>query len=244
MRTRTFIGLIFLTALLMIAAIPAALETTTKGAVSLLKSSGAMKDDEKKTKHVDAQGNVVDEKPLEYDPRVELKGYQADGEDLRDTLPDQTRLDQPAHRLVSGNQRVSTNSGILREDKFIPAMGLRTGVVLDANNCPVLPRDVNARLLWANEEKRAVYERAIGSANDSAECLRTFNENLRRATTSVNEMLPADQRRRDILNRATFETVLIAREFDRIFRDVFADADASYDLELDRLAESRGETGP
>lgn len=233
MRTRSFIGLILLVALLIVASTPALLQASAHGVERLGIRANLLQDHEadyRRTLREDAEESEAE--PAE--PAMVLKGHTLDPEtgDLRDTASGAERAANQRGRLSEGDVRVRLPGQLEDQDAYSrPPVYAEDGMLLDSTGCPVFEADADLVATMADEEARALAATKVGAADDAAACEAALNAQLA-AVDDETDVVPADRARLGSLNRQESERLWL--ELMRI--DLFTDM-LGYDG--DRLIDTR-----
>jgi hypothetical protein len=173
MRTRTFIGMILLILVLMVASTPALLDVVAIGVQKAAVRVGlpgvpapATAAKKPSTKAATGAGTVS--------ARLELKGYLVGKPDLRDSYStaeraaiESNRLGSGAHRQLLSNQ---LKDSTLKSD---PIPGVN-GVLLDSVGCPRFAVGDDVVALMADPTIAANYNAKVAAADDPAGCSTAF----------------------------------------------------------------------
>lgn len=209
MRNRSFIGLIFLVMILMIASIPALLEPTSNGIETVLVKAGALPDTEAKAKKDAAEDAKSAGDPPES--RLLLKGHELtkDG-DLRDTYTTTVRSSNQHGRLVEGDTRVGMPGEQTNQDAYSrPLVTADGGMILDSTGCPVFDPETNVDLLFQNADTKQTYVNKAGSADDPTACLAALDARAAADAKIPTALLPGDRRQAAASVRSDSDRMLI-----------------------------------
>lgn len=188
MRTRTFIGLIFLIAALFVASNPALLEPTAQGVERVALRAGVI-DEPKQEPGSEVLLDAKQKKSADpVEARLQLNGYvREESGDLRDTTPIGERETNTRRRLESGTYRAQLPGEYAYHSSDSPPIAAEGKLLLDAEGCPVLRPEVDIVKLVGDEKEFARYEAQSAKADDPEVCEARFAESMEAA-------LPAAQR--------------------------------------------------
>lgn len=223
MRTRSFIGLIFLIVALLIASTPTLLQPTSHGIEVLAAKAGVIDAPSSSTKSesTSSSGDGGSSDPLEA--RLELKGHvlQENG-DMRDTATQIERASNQRGRLEAGGQRILMPGQQENQDAYsLPPVLAEDGLRLDSTGCPTFAEDADIVTLWADEKVQALYEERAGQADDPEACAAAITLEVRAAVRSNTTMLPGDRRRTSASIRSDSERLMFELEMNAMYDAIF-----------------------
>jgi hypothetical protein len=234
MRTRTFIGLVFLIAALLVASTPPLLNATASGVETVGIQTGLMtapgQTKESKAARKAAEKTV--------DPALQLRGYafQENG-DFRDTVAVDERAAVGHDRLVAGNSRVALPGQWTEGSDDTPHSMDASGVLLDATGCPVFPTGTDVAALMADTKVQATYGGLVAKADDPVAC-QAFVEDLMNGKAATPTVTPGVDRQRASITRGSRTAILIGLRQVELLEQLMSDSDMN-----DKLDEMRGTGG-
>lgn len=237
MRTRSFIGLILLVALLIVAASPALLQSSANGMEQLAIDWNLVDDPqaeyEQSLNRDEESQSDPDAEPAE--PQLTLKGHVLDPEtgDLRDTVTESTRASNQRGRLERGNRRVLMPGQLENQDAYsLPPVVDEGAFLRDDANCPRFePWDPVA--MWDDNETRGQWLAAAGDADDPALCRQLLEARVEQAREGT-LIERADRHRLGTLSE--FDSERLWLELMRM--DLFA---SMTEVDEDRLSDTRAD---
>jgi hypothetical protein len=176
MRTRSFIGLMLLVAILIVVSTPAILEPTAEGVEHLAVSAGIADDNEAALERERAQDAAQTTVPVEA--KLVFKGHVVDPKsgDLRDTATARERASNQRGRLVAGDQRQLMPGQLEDQDAFSrPPVLTEEGMVLDDTGCPVFADGVDPLAVMGDAKLKAQFAARAAKADDPAACTNSIN---------------------------------------------------------------------
>lgn len=227
LRTRTFLGMVVLVIMLMVASTPALLDPTAERLQSAAAQAGVpnisapgeaaraeAKARAKAKKQAEQEGTAIE-------AALALRGrtVEADGS-LRDQYDPNART--TGSRLAIGSHRTVLADGAAPVKTPPP---LEDGVLLDRTGCPQFSSDQDVATLWADPVSRARYEAKVASADDPAGCSTLFTQRRDEATgADVRTMLPGDARDAASLRRGRTADVGFLLTYQRMLETMLPDA--------------------
>ena len=209
MRTRTFLGLILLVAALLVSATPALLTPASRGVEQLAARAGVpgVQVPERATQRADGAAATPVESSLE------LKGYVAEGTDLRDQFRVGERSANHSRRLLDGRGRTLLPGERRGSEVDAPPYSSDEGILLDAEGCPVFRPETDVAKLWKNPDSRQLYVDRAASADDPAAC-RTMLDERRGIAVGSTDGAAATLARRELagIERGDLTSMLISLE--------------------------------
>lgn len=235
MRTSSFIGLIFLAAMLIVVSTPSLLNSTATGIETIGIGAGLVKDEQAEYDRAlrrDAQSrNGEGVEPAE--PELMLKAHVIDPDngDLRDTVSPEVRESNQRGRLASGTRRALLPGQLANRDaNSLPPVVDPGAFLRDDANCPRFePWDPVA--MWSSPETRGQWLAAAADAEDPGLCRQLLRLRVEQAREG-NAVERADRRRLGTMSE--FDSERLWLELMRI--DLFA---AMSQLDGDRVADAR-----
>lgn len=221
MRTRTFIGLIFLVAALLVAANPVLLGQASNGLHALGITSGLIPDRAKQIKAQQAARAKVD--PV--DSVLELKGYQVqENGDLLDMTSVGDRESNQAGRTSTGRRRIALPGEKLNSDAYVDPPSVNAdGLLLDPTSCPVLQDAYAAQRVIDDASVKAQILTASAKADDPAACRAELQTKLDEVQNKL-DLLPGERRGYAASVRGDRERMLIDMVQLGLYSSVFGDA--------------------
>ncbi len=222
MRTRSFIGLILLIAVLMVVSIPALLQPASAGLETALVKAGLLEDQQKafeQARKIDAS-----QSDAKVTNSMMLKGHELNEEtgDLRDTVSVEKRNSNEHGRLVDGDRRVLLPGQLVDQDAYTtPPITGEDGMVLDNTGCPVVQEDANLSTLFEDADTKAKFQEKADAADDPAACSKTLNDRLDADQNKTATLLPGDKRRMTQQIRGTSNRMLMDAYMDELYAAFF-----------------------
>lgn len=180
MTAKTFIGLIFLIAALLVASVPELLEPTAAGVEKAAVSVGVLPKAKPAAAEAKQPANTGDDTA---DPRLTLRGFvQEEDGDLRDTVDPIDRESNLRGRLETGTARISLPGQVADPGGSVPPASSEDGVLLDITGCPLFRPDTDVAVLLANPAMQALYSSKVADADDPAACNTLLQERIATAT--------------------------------------------------------------
>ncbi|MCW2960855.1 MAG: hypothetical protein JWM25_1547 [Thermoleophilia bacterium] len=221
MRTRNFIGLIMLVLALMVASTPELLTPAAKGAEAVLAKANMPGFTEQRVTTKPADG-VSAAEPV--DPVLEIKGHAVEEDsDLRDRYSTSEREMNSSGRLNEGRGRRTLPGQQAVADPFENPAELQDGVLLDNGGCPVFSEGSNVAAIWADADRRALYESKAAAADDPAGCAKVLTSRRAEADAMNAWKLPGDRRDTAATLRGRTGTVALMTTMAQLYEDVFGD---------------------
>ncbi len=190
MRTRSFIGLILLVALLMVATIPVLLEPATAGVERLFVRAGwKVAEEERK---LDAANDA--DQPV--DATLMLKGHELqESGDLRDTATTTERASNQTGRLADGARRAGL-PGMLEDQNAYsrPPVLAQDGVLLDITGCPVFAERDDVAAMFLDPEVEQKYADKAAAADNPDACTAAIEARVAADEADPQQLLPGDER--------------------------------------------------
>lgn len=178
MRTRTFIGMILLILVLIVASTPSLLDVVSGGVQNAGARAGVPGMKAPKPSSTTA---VATKGGGKVNSQLELKGYLVGKPDLRDGYSDAERAATESYRLGSGAHRQllanQPKDGMLGSDPIPGA----NGVLLDSAGCPRFSADDDVVTLMADPTMAALYDGKVAAADDPAACKVAFAARVKAA---------------------------------------------------------------
>lgn len=198
MRTSSFIGLIFLIAILIVISTPTLLQSTASGLEQVGIKSALITDTQaefNRSLNRNDQGSAATDGE-QSDATLMLRGHILDQEtgDLRDAIPTQLRSSNMRGRLAGGAQRALMPGQVdTRTSQNLPPVLNEGAFLRDDTNCPRFePWDPVA--MWNNPQTRSQWLTAAAEADNPAECRRILAAKAKEAR-GTNSLERADRRR-------------------------------------------------
>lgn len=212
MRTRSFIGLILLVAMLIVVSTPALLNPSADGIERLAIKAGIVDDTQAALQREREQDAAQSTDPVKA--RLVFKGHEVDAKtgDLRDTATAQERASNQRGRLVSGSQRQLMPGQLEDQDAFSrPVPQTADGMTLDDTGCPVIPDGMDPLAVMGNPTMKAQLTAKVAQADDPAACTTSINELVTEAKTAqtVSSSASPSSRRADSIRRRSLNGIAI-----------------------------------
>lgn len=209
MRTRSFIGLIFLVIILMIVSIPALLVPTAAGVERVGVALGAFPDAEAKAKKDAAEDAASSAEPPEA--ALVLKGHTltADG-DLRDTATPAERASNQHGRLAEGDTRTLLPGQLSDQDAYSrPPISAENGMLLDSTGCPTFDENTDVAAMFADAKVQKAYVAKAAKADDPKACTALLDARAAADAKLPETLLPGDRRQASQMIRTDSDRMLI-----------------------------------
>ncbi|MCW2924314.1 MAG: hypothetical protein JWM98_1718 [Thermoleophilia bacterium] len=234
MRNRTFLGLIFLVAALLVASTPQLLAPTSRGVELVAIKAGVMQDPAKAAPHRPkrsgkggnaAEGQLVVQgyklAPAAGEQMM-IKGYFVDPKtgDMVDGSDIGVRGAHPT-RLAAGADRARL-PGAPVIDRVNPPVLSQDGVLLDITNCPVFPADANVASIIADPTTKQLYANKAASADDPKACRTALDATIKAAVSPTGFALPGDRRQLAASVRTDSQRLMFDLYANGMYQDVFA----------------------
>lgn len=222
MRTRSFIGLVLLVAILMVVSVPALLTPAAAGVENGLVKAGLLNDEERafeQQRKIDASQT---KEPVEE--RMMLKGHLLDEEtgNLRDTVTVDKRTSNERGRLAEGDRRVLLPGQLSDQDAYsLPPVATEGAMVLDDTGCPVVPDGQSLSALFEDPAVRRAYQKKANGADDPSGCAKSINERLKADQDTVPLLLPNDRRRLSSMTRRDSTNLQLSVYMETMYEQLF-----------------------
>jgi hypothetical protein len=173
MRTRTFIGMIILILALIVASTPALLDLTSNGVQTALHKAGVPGVPAANSGATAPSSSAPAKDKLTA--QLEIKGYIANKNNLRDEYSTAQRAAIDTYRLSTGARRQLLPGQFKDASATSAPIPLSaSGVLLDSNGCPEFADGAVSTAVLADPKVQQLYANAIASADNPATCTVTF----------------------------------------------------------------------
>ena len=228
MRTRSFIGLILLVALLMVASVPALLAPATAGVEAALVRAGVIEDAQAKAE-AERKADAANDADTSVDPALLLKGHELqESGDLRDTATASERASNQRARLTEGDQRQLMPGQLEDQDAYSrPPVLAEDGVLLDATGCPVFAAKDDVAAMFADPAVEQRYADKAAAADNPEACTASIEARVAADDAEDQQLLPGDVRQAAGSVRSDTDRMLFDLHRVDLFDTFFGNADAA-----------------
>ena len=224
MRTRTFIGMILLVLALFVVSVPSLLDLASGGVQAAAHKAGvpgveAVRPANQKF----ASSKAADDGTVQLNDGLEIKGYEADGDNLRDGYSTAERESIGNGRLKMGSTRQELPDQLRNGTITSSPIPTGTGILLDSDGCPTFAKNANPTELMADPDVAQRYDDGVANADEPGACRTTFDARVAAGEPSdddttqriIDELGPAAIERMD-----PTEMLILVAYYD-MFEDMF-----------------------